>query len=835
MLPAFFGEDGATAGAIVYLLLLLWVFLGVAIVSDCFMSAIEVITSQEKTHRHTCPDTGQERTLRIKVWNDTIANLTLMALGSSAPEILLSVIELLGNDWFSGALGPSTVVGSAAFNLFVISGICIWCIKGGDIRKIDGTMVYAVTCSFSILAYLWLIVILMLITPDVVTLTEGLITFLMFPVLVGLAFAVDKNLCFQKNFSPTPHMVYASMDSSHPQGDAGDGVEKKAIAKLRRSMLDDYPDATEDMLMKVVSANLLKQERKSRAYYKCHAVRDLAGGKKSLPASLLADAKVKAGKVNAVRLSQVDEFEGTTVEWICAEYAVLEGGELEEATGKFNGKVKMQIVRSDTEGKVKVHYQTVDGDAKAGEDYVATEGDIVFEEGESSVNVSVTLIDDDQNEPDEHFFVVLSAAEFVGGNSGCRVQVGSMSRCKVTIIDDDLPGFLQFAKDDVAVREGVDLYAVIEVERRGGAAGEVACEYACEDLSASAGKDYKAVEGTLIFASSETQRQIKIPIIDDDAYEKDECFKVVLTNCSGGAQFTEGTQGGKERCECRVKIKNNDNVKENVNALSLFLEKQREAHRVGTSNYATQFTEAIYVGGSKESQAEASIADWIMHLLSVFWKVFFALIPPTDFAQGWLCFFVALGMIGLVTCIVGDLASFLGCSMGLEDEITAITLVALGTSLPDTFASKSAAEQDPYADASIGNVTGSNSVNVFLGLGLPWSMGAIYWGGMWETRKDDWLKKTIGATTQTYEDYGMLTKYPNGGFVVVSGALGFSVGVFSTLAVVCVLFLVVRRKLYGGELGGPVRAKNLSTCFCISLWFAYIMISIMQIKGVIVI
>ena len=31
-----------------------------------------------------------------EVWNDTVANLTLMALGSSAPEILLAVIELLG-------------------------------------------------------------------------------------------------------------------------------------------------------------------------------------------------------------------------------------------------------------------------------------------------------------------------------------------------------------------------------------------------------------------------------------------------------------------------------------------------------------------------------------------------------------------------------------------------------------------------------------------------------------------------------------------------------------------------------------------------------------------
>lgn len=57
--------------------------------------------------------------VKVKVWNPTIANLTLMALGSSAPEILLSIIETvttLENDT-PGVLGPATIVGSAAFNL----------------------------------------------------------------------------------------------------------------------------------------------------------------------------------------------------------------------------------------------------------------------------------------------------------------------------------------------------------------------------------------------------------------------------------------------------------------------------------------------------------------------------------------------------------------------------------------------------------------------------------------------------------------------------------------------------------------------------------------------
>ena len=45
----------------------------------------------------------------------------------------------------------------------------------------------------------------------------------------------------------------------------------------------------------------------------------------------------------------------------------------------------------------------------------------------------------------------------------------------------------------------------------------------------------------------------------------------------------------------------------------------------------------------------------------------------------------------------------------------------------DTFASKVAAIQDETADNSVGNVTGSNAVNVFLGIGIAWSMAAIYW------------------------------------------------------------------------------------------------------------
>lgn len=117
---------------------------------------------------------------------------------------------------------------------------------------------------------------------------------------------------------------------------------------------------------------------------------------------------------------------------------------------------------------------------------------------------------------------------------------------------------------------------------------------------------------------------------------------------------------------------------------------------------------------------EVSYTDATFHMVCIGWKIFFALIPPAHWIGGWACFLGCLCFIGIVTAVVGEFANLFGCVLGIEPSITAITFVALGTSLPDTFASMAAAKQDKYADAAVGNVTGSNSVNVFLGLGLPW-------------------------------------------------------------------------------------------------------------------
>merc|ERR1712150_442082 len=183
--------------------------------------------------------------------------------------------------------------------------------------------------------------------------------------------------------------------------------------------------------------------------------------------------------------------------------------------------------------------------------------------------------------------------------------------------------------------------------------------------------------------------------------------------------------------------------------------------------------------GEEGEEKMPSCGDYIMHFLTLPWKLIFALIPPTGIFNGYPTFVISIAFVGLCTAVIGDVAGHLGCFINLKDCVNAIAFVALGTSVPDTFASKTAAIQDETADASVGNVTGSNAVNVFLGIGIAWSMAAIYWEAQGKT------------------------------FDVEAGSLGFSVTIFCIEAVLAIGILMVRRNpAIGGELGGPKTAKT---------------------------
>ena len=115
----------------------------------------------------------------------------------------------------------------------------------------------------------------------------------------------------------------------------------------------------------------------------------------------------------------------------------------------------------------------------------------------------------------------------------------------------------------------------------------------------------------------------------------------------------------------------------------------------------------------------------------------------------------------------------------------------------DTFASKVAAQNDQFADSSIGNVTGSNAVNVFLGIGIAWTLAAI------------------------------VHAYRGTVFRVSPGSLVYSVTLFSICALLCCVVLMLRRRL-GGELGGRMLYKLPTVILLVGFWLFYVMMSSLE-------
>jgi solute carrier family 8 (sodium/calcium exchanger) len=195
---------------VLYLLCLIFIFVGVSIISDNFMDAITVITSAKRV-ANLRDANGNVINKEVDVWNATVANLTLMALGSSAPEIMLNVIEtLMTLGQKPGELGPSTIVGSAAFNLLVISGVSILAVNEDNderdedeliedgtpkgVKKIEKVPVFILTTIFSIVAYVWMWYVLY---DEKVEIWEAWVTFGLFWILIGAAYGID--LCIAKN------------------------------------------------------------------------------------------------------------------------------------------------------------------------------------------------------------------------------------------------------------------------------------------------------------------------------------------------------------------------------------------------------------------------------------------------------------------------------------------------------------------------------------------------------------------------------------------------------------------------------------------------------------
>lgn len=522
------------ARATIYFVGLAYMFLGVSIIADRFMASIEVITSQERKITIKKPN-GEKITTTVRIWNETVSNLTLMALGSSAPEILLSVVEVCGHNFNAGELGPNTIVGSAAFNMFVIIGLCVSVIPDGETRKVKHLRVFFVTATWSVFAYTWLYMILAVFSPGVVEIWEGLLTLFFFPFCVGFAYVADRRLLFYKYVykryragkqkgiiietegEPVPSskvsiemggkMLNSNSDelldgeAQLEEKEMDEEEARREMARILKELKQKHPEKEMEQLMELANYHVLTQQQKSRAFYRCQATRIMTG----------------AG--NVLKKHAADQAKRNTQHDVCSEVSVNSfSSKVFFDPGSYQclencGSVALNVVRrgGDLTTTVSVNYRTEDGTANSGSDYQFTEGTVVFKPGETEKEISINIIDDDIFEEDEHFLVHLSNVR-VESDDAVRnetnhvdvvAELGLPCTAIVTIFDDDHAGIFTFEEPVMTVSESIGVMEV-KVMRKSGARGVVMVPYkTIEGTAKGGGEDFEDTYGVLEFENDE--------------------------------------------------------------------------------------------------------------------------------------------------------------------------------------------------------------------------------------------------------------------------------------------------------------------------------------------
>merc|ERR1719341_2657457 len=121
---------------IIYFICLLYSFLGIGVYLNKLMESTETMTSQMKTVKLPDPETGDTQEIISTILNRNAANI-FMVLVSSSPIIWLVIVEALGRMFQVGDLAPSTIMGSSAFNLFIVIGVIISVVPRGQVKKVQ--------------------------------------------------------------------------------------------------------------------------------------------------------------------------------------------------------------------------------------------------------------------------------------------------------------------------------------------------------------------------------------------------------------------------------------------------------------------------------------------------------------------------------------------------------------------------------------------------------------------------------------------------------------------------------------------------------------------------
>jgi len=185
---------------------------------------------------------------------------------------------------------------------------------------------------------------------------------------------------------------------------------------------------------------------------------------------------------------------------------------------------------------VTVDYATTAGTATADVDFTSRSGTLTFAPGVATQTITVPVVGDLVDEPNETFAVTLTNP--VGATLADGQGQG-------TIVDDEATPTPTLTVNDVTVTEGNagGVTTVFTVSLSAPAGQAVSVSYATANGTATSGSDYTARSGTVTLAAGSTVQTVSVPISGDTRDENDEVFYLNLSGASNATLADPQGQG----------------------------------------------------------------------------------------------------------------------------------------------------------------------------------------------------------------------------------------------------------------------------------------------------
>ncbi|XP_060927102.1 adhesion G-protein coupled receptor V1 [Limanda limanda] len=179
--------------------------------------------------------------------------------------------------------------------------------------------------------------------------------------------------------------------------------------------------------------------------------------------------------------------------------------------------------------------------ADPGQDFISGAGSVILQDGQTSVGIPVTILEDDIPELQEFFLVNITSAVLITTLATAPVLDTQGLVAEVSIAaNDGIRGVIEWTNTMYEVNETIRSLTLVAYRSKG-TYGNVSLFFYAQNLEAQQGLDYNASERTLQFVDGERHKFVEVQIIDDDIPEGAERFQLILSEPSTGLELGTNT------------------------------------------------------------------------------------------------------------------------------------------------------------------------------------------------------------------------------------------------------------------------------------------------------